>query len=96
MLVAVLVSTVSGSAQAADIYKGKEVYELHCQTCHGIDGRSMEPGTPDFSRGESLFVPDSELVRSLRDGGNFKPAFRGMLSDDEMRDVIAYVRTLQK
>jgi mono/diheme cytochrome c family protein len=96
IMAAVVAATVSGSLQAADIYKGKEVYDLYCQTCHGTDGRSMEPGTPDFSRGESLFAPDSELVRSLRDGGDFKPAFRGMLSDEELRDVIAYVRTLQR
>jgi mono/diheme cytochrome c family protein len=81
---------------AADIFKGREVYELHCQTCHGNDGRSVEPGTPDFSRGESLFAPDSELVRQLRDGGGMKPAYRGMLTDEELRDVIAYVRTLQR
>jgi mono/diheme cytochrome c family protein len=81
---------------AADIFKGREVYELHCQTCHGSNGRSVEPGTPDFSRGESLFAPDSELVRELREGGGMKPAYRGMLTDEELRDVVAYVRTLQR
>ena len=86
----------SAAAQAADIFKGREVYELHCQSCHGIDGRSIEPGTPDFSRGEALFAPDSELVRGLRDGGGMKPAYRGMLTDTELRDVVAYVRTLQR
>ena len=62
---ALLLLTAGTPAQAADIFKGREVYELHCQTCHGIDGRSIEPGTPDFSRGESLFAPDSELVPPL-------------------------------
>jgi len=93
---ALLILTCGATAQAADIFKGREVYELHCQTCHGIDGRSIEPGTPDFSRGESLFAPDSELVRQLRDGGGMKPAYRGMLTDNELRDVVAYVRTLQR
>jgi len=93
---ALLTLTCGATAKAADIFKGRDVYELHCQTCHGIDGRSIEPGTPDFSRGESLFAPDSELVRQLRDGGGMKPAYRGMLSDEELRDVVAYVRTLQR
>lgn len=87
---------LAGGTQAADIFKGREIYELHCQTCHGMDGSSVDPGTPDFSRGESLYVPDSDLVRRLRDGGDMKPAFRGLLTDSEMRDVIAYVRTLQR
>ena len=82
--------------QAADIYNGQQVYELHCQSCHGADGRSMELGVPDFSRGESLFRPDTDLVRELREGGGMHPAYRGLLSDDEMRDVLAYIRTLQR
>ena len=84
------------AANAADIFNGREVYELHCETCHGSDGVSMEPGTPDFSRGESLYVPDTELVRRLREGSAMKPSYRGLLSEEEMRDVIAYVRTLQR
>ena len=91
--------TVLASAKAllaADIYGGQQVYEMHCQSCHGVDGRSMELGVPDFSRGESLFKPDTELVRELREGGGMHPAYRGLLSDDEMRDVLAYIRTLQR
>lgn len=84
------------NAEASDIYNGREVYEMHCESCHGSDGVSMDPGTPDFSRGESLFVPDTELVRRLREGSAMKPSYRGLLTDKEMRDVIAYVRTLQR
>jgi len=82
--------------EAADIFNGKDVYELHCQGCHGIDGRSMEPGTPDFTRGEALLAPDSDLVQRLRDGVGMMPAYRGMLDDAELRDVVAYIRTLQR
>ena len=83
-------------AGAADIFNGKEVYEMHCQTCHGVDGRSMEPGTPDFTRGESLMVPDTELFDRLWDGMSHMPSYRGMIEDSDLRDVIAYVRTLQR
>ena len=93
---AALALAVCVPAHASDIYKGKEVYELHCEGCHGADGASFEPGVPDFSRGESLFVPDSELVERLREGSAMKPSFRGLLTDEELRDVIAYVRTLQR
>lgn len=84
------------NAEAADIFNGRDVYEMHCETCHGSDGVSMDPGTPDFSRGESLYMPDTELVRRLREGSAMKPSYRGLLTDEEMRDVIAYVRTLQR
>ena len=90
------VCLASTAANAADIYNGKEIYSLHCETCHGSDGRSIEPGTPDFSSGESLFVSDSHLMRVLREGVGSMPAYRGLLSDAEILDVIAYVRTLQR
>ncbi|MDH4107995.1 MAG: cytochrome c [Gammaproteobacteria bacterium] len=83
-------------AVAADYFNGREVYELHCQSCHGFDGRSMDPGTPDFTRGESLFVPDSDLYRQIRDGVGAMPAYRGLIEDNEILDVIAYVRSLQQ
>jgi len=84
------------AATAADYFNGREVYELHCQSCHGFDGRSMDPGTPDFTRGESLFVPDSDIYRGIRDGVGAMPAYRGLLEDSEILDVIAYVRSLQQ
>jgi mono/diheme cytochrome c family protein len=94
--VAAIAIAVCAPVSASDIFNGKEVYELHCEGCHGSDGSSFEPGVPDFSRGESLFAPDSELVERLREGSAMKPSFRGLLTDAELRDVIAYVRTLQR
>lgn len=96
LLAAVLFSIMFALAHAADIYNGGEVYEMHCQACHGMDGQPMEPGTPDFSLGEGLFAPDADLVQRLREGGGHLPSYRGMLTDEELRDVVAYIRTLQR
>jgi cytochrome c6 len=93
---AAMLIAVGQSAGAADIYNGKDVYELHCQTCHGVDGQSMEPGIPDFTRGESLMVPDAQLFEELWDGMRHMPSYRGMMDDSDLRDVIAYLRTLQR
>lgn len=95
-IVVTAVVVVSQGARAANIYNGKEVYELHCQSCHGIDGSSVEPGIPDFTRGESLMVPDTELFERLWDGMEHMPSYRGMIEDSDLRDVIAYLRTLQR
>jgi len=80
---------------AADYFNGRQVYEMHCETCHGVDGRSMVPGTPDFSTGDALFRADSDLFTQIREGKGVMPAYRGILQDNEIRDVIAYVRSLQ-
>lgn len=81
---------------AADVFAGREIYVTHCETCHGKDGRPVDPGTPDFARGERLFAGDGELFRRVRSGTGAMPAYRGLLSDDEIRDVIAYLRSLQR
>lgn len=93
---AAVLASMSALAFASDIFNGREVYEMHCQTCHGMDGQSMEPGVPDFSRGEALYAPDVDLVQRLRDGDGHLPSYRGLLTDEELRDVVAYIRTLQR
>ena len=92
----VVLLSVGERLSAADYFNGREIYDLHCQGCHGVDGVSLAPGTPDFSRGDGLFKTDVELFQQIRGGGSAMPAFRGILTDDEVRDVIAYVRSLQR
>ena len=96
LLVAVLLSSMFALAHGSDIFNGREVYDMHCQTCHGVDGQAIEPGVPDFSLGESLYASDVDLVRELRDGDRHLPSYRGLLTDEELRDVVAYIRTLQR
>ena len=83
------------AAQAGDINKGRQLYGSHCAICHGASGRSSMAGTPNFDRGEGLLRPDADLMASIRNGKNASPAYRGILSDREMLDVVAFMRTLQ-
>jgi len=79
---------------AADQRQGQQIYELHCEACHGVGGNAIEPGMPRFADGDSLFLMDQDLLRRIREGKDTMPAYRGLLSDEEIRDVIAYLRTL--
>lgn len=92
----ITVMLLSGSvAYAADPGNGARIYATHCSGCHGEGGVSNMPGTPDFSRRERLFQPDMALLASIRDGVSVMPAYKGLLSDQEMLDVISYLRTLR-
>lgn len=84
-----------GGALAADPGKGRQIYMKHCQNCHGISGKAQMPGVPDFTRGEGLFRPDIELVRQIRAGRGMMPAYEGLFTEDELLDVIAFLRTLR-
>ena len=84
----------SGASHAADMIKGGNLYATHCAACHGVSGVSMMPGAPSFARGEGLLQADLALLVAIKSGKNVMPAFQGVLSDRDILDVIAYLRTL--
>ena len=92
--IAVLALAWSAPGAAADRNNGRAIYEMHCVGCHGEGGRSVDPTVPSFANGDALFMMDSELLDRIRQGNQTMPAFRGLLSDEEIRDVISYLRTL--
>jgi mono/diheme cytochrome c family protein len=90
----ILMLTIGGVAHAADTARGGELYTAHCADCHGISGVSIMPDAPSFAQNEGLMKPDSLLLESISKGGGGMPAYSGMLSDQDMFDVIAFIRTL--
>ena len=84
-----------GQLQAADPGKGRQLYATNCAICHGATGISVMPGAPSFNRGDVLLRPDFTLLASIRQGKNAMPAFQGILSDRDIVDVIAYMRTMR-
>ena len=86
---------VVGQAHAADPRKGAKLYSEYCTDCHGNRGVPNMPGVPDFSRNQHLMQSDLALVKSISVGKGMMPAFQGRLSESDILDVIAYLRTLQ-
>jgi cytochrome c6 len=81
-------------AQAADMANGARIYQTHCIACHGIGGRPMIPNAPAFFKGERLTQPDFMLTNTIKSGKNQMPAFLGILKENDIRDVLTYIRTL--
>jgi cytochrome c6 len=93
-----LVALAASSPAKAD--DGATLFKSNCVVCHGADGT----GTPT---GKSLKAPDlhSEAVQKLTDkqisdqienGKNNMPPFKGTLSADQIKLLVAYVRTFKK
>jgi alcohol dehydrogenase (cytochrome c) len=93
ILVLVLVSVASGMlAQAPRPSVGRAAFERTCARCHGGDGQGGEMGPGITTR-----IPlqtEQELATLVRDGLPTKgmPAFR--FADDELRQLVAYLRAL--
>ena len=85
----------AGLAQAADALKGAKLYNERCSDCHGPRGVPTMPGVPDFSRNQRLMQTDLELIKTISIGKGMMPAFQGVLTEREILNVIAYLRTLQ-
>ena len=83
-------------AEAADPQQGVKFYTKHCQNCHGATGVAQMPGLPDFSRSQGLLRSDNDLLQFIRNGSGMMPAYRGLLTDRDILDVIAYLRTLRR
>ena len=94
-LTALCLFAFSAVARAGDPFSGYTIYSQHCVQCHGEDGSGDKIQIPDFSRGEGLFQADHVLADTLKQGLGTMPAYQGLLSDNELADVITYLRTLQ-
>lgn len=74
---------------AADVYKSK------CAMCHGTDGKKMA-GTKEFASPDVQKMSDADLIATITNGKPPKmPAYKGKLTDDQIKDLAKYVRTLK-
>jgi mono/diheme cytochrome c family protein len=90
----------STAAAAGDAKKGKEVYQTYCAICHYSvnNQKKIGPGLKAlYKRGkyaDGKKVDDASLKKWIEKGGVDMPAFEGQLSDTELRDLLAFLRTV--
>ena len=94
-LAALLLLGVITTVEAGDPFNGHHVYTQHCVQCHGENGSGEMVAIPNFRRGEGLIQPDYVMTETLKQGLGAMPDYRGLLDDNELADVITYLRTLQ-
>jgi cytochrome c6 len=95
ILVGAVASLIQCPALGADIALGASLYTKNCAVCHGANGIAVFPGAPSFARMERLMQPDPVLLNSVRFGKRSMPGFAATLKDQEILDVIAYIRTIR-
>jgi cytochrome c oxidase cbb3-type subunit III len=88
-----------------DAAHGGQLYKRYCSGCHGPDGRggahTFMPHIQNLTKKDYIeFLPDGFLFTVIADGGeavgksSYMPAWRGTLSEQDIKDVIAFIRTL--
>ena len=79
------------------VERGKVIFRNSCMPCHGQEGKGAPPTTLVLA--EIAPTIDDKLLAEFIAGGNVglrMPSFGKTLSQDQIRDVIAYIRTIQK
>jgi mono/diheme cytochrome c family protein len=97
-----LAASIAGPAFAqgpgADIYK---TASPKCAMCHGADGLAATPVAKSmkvlsFKDPAMIKASDEQFFASTKNGKGKMPAYAAKLSDAQIKDVISYIRTLQK
>jgi mono/diheme cytochrome c family protein len=92
---AILLHVLGAPAQATDLAAARQLYDQHCASCHGFDGKSRFPDVPDLRNTGAGSAPGFEAVNKLKLGGPRKPPFLGRLTDQQLMDTLVYARTLK-
>lgn len=79
---------------AASPGRGAGHYLRFCAGCHGLDGVAAYENSPSFAFGERLHKDDAALMRSLLDGLQEMPGWEGKLPAEDLREILAHIRTL--
>ena len=81
---------------SGDATKGGKVYTAYCAACHQADGTGMNGALAvDLVKDKTrLAKSDAVLTKSIKNGipGTAMIAWGGTLSDDEVANVLAYMR----
>ena len=89
---------------ASSVKLGGQHFQHHCQVCHGLDGHTtgvtfaqkMSPPVPDLGSADIQKYTDGQLKWVIENGIRMTgmPGWKGLLEDDEMWQIVHYIRHL--
>jgi len=89
----ILLFSASLAVHAANPMVGAGLYSKHCAKCHGGNGRAVVAGTPDILVHNLISKSAPQLLNTLKQGQGIMPSYSGMLTNEQMNDILAYLRT---
>ena len=95
---ALLTGTCLFSTSAkADVAAAGATFKAKCAMCHGADGKGKESmKTPDFASADVQKKSDAELGGVITNGKPPKmPPYKTM-TPDQVKDMVAFIRSLKK
>jgi mono/diheme cytochrome c family protein len=91
----------AAKADPAAVARGKDLFQQKCSTCHydTSDAKKIGPGLKGLNKRGTFSVnnnkvTDENLKTWIENGDSLMPPFKDVIDDNQIKDVIAYVRTL--
>jgi len=73
--------------------KGQLLFQQKCSACHGSGGAAGIGGAANL---HTSTLDSSAITYIIDNGKNAMPSFKGQLTQDEMKDITAYLMDLRK
>lgn len=98
-IVSVIVAIVFASSGAAFGADAAALWAQNCASCHGKDGSGSTAmgkklGVKDYTQEQGF--SDAEATNAITNGKGKMKAYKGKLSDADVKALVAYVRSLKK
>jgi len=90
----------ASGADAAAVGKGKSLFQQKCSVCHydTSDQKKIGPGLKGLSKRGTFAngnkITDESLKSWIENGDQLMPPFKDVLEAGQIKNVIAYVKTL--
>lgn len=91
----------NAGANAAAVGRGKTVFQQKCSVCHydNSDQKKIGPGLKGLAKRGTFSVngtkiTDESLKAWIENGDQLMPPFKDVLEPGQIKDVVAYVKTL--
>jgi mono/diheme cytochrome c family protein len=94
-----LAAALGNSAKADDT--SAATYKQKCAACHGPDGKGATPtgkalNVKSFADPDVVKMSDQDLADIIEKGKGKMPKYGASLKPDDIKAMIAYIRTLAK
>lgn len=87
-------------ADAASLARGKQIFDTNCASCHGATGKGDGPAAQALNpkpAALAVMAPQhapGDLAWKIETGRGPMPAWKGVLTQNQIWDVVNYVRSL--
>jgi mono/diheme cytochrome c family protein len=86
------------------INRGRELWRQDCEACHGASGRgdgpisaNLQKQPKDLSKiAPPPVFPDGVVAYRIANGGEGMPAWKSVLTTDQIWDLINFIRSLKR